>query len=294
VSSKSKRVEQKLTYLTLNVFSIIVGIACIAIASRWPKSAAQLTFVLFALSAFALSGLLSLSSHWLTEKRSYSPTLMLQLNWLHFAQQINSVVSLSLLVLFTTKARSLLNGLAIEPTTQSLSGPSWNTELDRQQRVNISTKRNLAFLVDYIPMMMAYLALIYTFTISLRRIDNPSSGETVFLFFFSAFALLGPAYIVLKDSYGGRSVGKRLFGCQVVCERTGQPIGSVSAVLRNLIYLLPIAPLIEFLTSSIRSDGNRLGDLLGQTRVVSGPPQFMDGVPVPEEVVPQQHPLDNE
>jgi hypothetical protein len=63
------------------------------------------------------------------------------------------------------------------------------------------------------------------------------------LFYYRAFGsplyvLAGAAYLVLRDSMAGRSVGKFLCGLVVITLKTGRPCGCGPSISRNVLFLL--------------------------------------------------------
>ena len=68
----------------------------------------------------------------------------------------------------------------------------------------------------------------------------------------------------LKDSYRGKSIGKRVIGLQVINRTTNKPANEFQCFVRNLI--IPIWPLEVLIT--MFSPSIRLGDLLANTKVI--------------------------
>ncbi|MGM0370962.1 MAG: RDD family protein [Halobacteriota archaeon] len=81
---------------------------------------------------------------------------------------------------------------------------------------------------------------------------------------------LALAYFVVFEGISGQTPGKRLFGIAVV-QRDGRPAGVTAAVLRNLLRVvdaLPTAYLLGGVLIYRSDDGQRLGDVIGNTVVV--------------------------
>jgi len=76
----------------------------------------------------------------------------------------------------------------------------------------------------------------------------------------------GFGYILLKDSFNGRSVGKRVMKLQVVRVDDLQVVGFFAAIIRNLFLFLGI---IELAVALLQDEGRRVGDLVMGTKVVS-------------------------
>jgi uncharacterized RDD family membrane protein YckC len=87
-------------------------------------------------------------------------------------------------------------------------------------------------------------------------------------------AVAGAAYLLLRDSVNGQSIGKFLFGLVVISLETGRPSSLAGSVRRNLLFLLPganvVAIFLEARTIVRDRQGQRLGDTLAQTQVVEG------------------------
>jgi hypothetical protein len=99
------------------------------------------------------------------------------------------------------------------------------------------------------------------------------------VFYYRAFGsplylVTAGAYLVLRDSIAGRSVGKFLCGLVVVDLKTGRPCAWGSSFQRNLLFLIPganvVAAFLETSTCIKDSQGQRLGDRFALTQVVDG------------------------
>ncbi|MDQ3670738.1 MAG: RDD family protein [Actinomycetota bacterium] len=89
----------------------------------------------------------------------------------------------------------------------------------------------------------------------------------------SAFMILFVYDVAFEVLAGGRTPGKRWTGLRVVLA-TGQPIGFVSSVIRNLLRVvdfLPSAYLVGITTILVTSRNQRLGDLAAGTVVARAP-----------------------
>jgi uncharacterized RDD family membrane protein YckC len=88
------------------------------------------------------------------------------------------------------------------------------------------------------------------------------------------FLAAGAVYVLLRDSFAGRSIGKFCFGLLVVDLQTGGPCRRRESAARNLVFLLPGANVAALFleAASIVQDpqGQRLGDRLAQTQVIEG------------------------
>lgn len=88
------------------------------------------------------------------------------------------------------------------------------------------------------------------------------------------FVVIGAAYLLLRDSIAGRSVGKFVCGLVVINIETGLPCAHGASIKRNALLLLPgtnvVVAFLEALTIVRDPHGQRLGDRLAWTQVVEG------------------------
>lgn len=91
---------------------------------------------------------------------------------------------------------------------------------------------------------------------------------------FVLYLVAGAAYLLLRDSLAGQSVGKFLSGLVVISLETGDRATLSGSVRRNALLLLPGANLVAlfFEARTVMRDpqGQRLGDRLAQTQVIEG------------------------
>ena len=84
----------------------------------------------------------------------------------------------------------------------------------------------------------------------------------------------GLLYLLLRDAFGGQSIGKLFLGLVVVHVETGQRCGPGGSLKRNLVFALPganlLAILLEGRTLIQDRQGQRLGDRIAHTQVVEG------------------------
>lgn len=71
--------------------------------------------------------------------------------------------------------------------------------------------------------------------------------------------------VFCKDCLGGRSIGKRLLGYQVVNYNSPEIVSPYKCILRNLTYLLG---LIDIVAMFYKKEGRRIGDYVANTKVV--------------------------
>ena len=216
--------------------------------------------------------------------------------WIYDVKQALNFLSLIPFLVFVGTAKQYFAGEQTKTnqrTPEELTkGPVWDTDLDKSQIKQISTKRNLAFVIDSLPAMAALLGSIYL-PWTLANSNFATGFATLLSIGLFVFSIAAIAYALLKDSFDGQSVGKRMLDCRVVSAETGQPADVAASLVRNLIFLLPLMVPVELLVSKIRGDGKRLGDLWAQTRVVAGPPQWIDGILITREEPQKKHALDD-
>lgn len=114
-------------------------------------------------------------------------------------------------------------------------------------------KRFLAFIID------AIIALLLFIPISTILVLTRVEVCAVMLPWIIWIGLL------CKDCFGGRSIGKRLMGYQIVDKNTFETPSPYKCILRNLTYLLG---LIDIATMFYKKEWRRLGDYVINTKVI--------------------------
>lgn len=227
-----------------------------------------------------------------------------QMMW--FVQSLLPLVSLVILLIYILKRIESVsqkdNDLRVAvlgAKSGLVPARSWNTDVDSRFRINILRKREWAFLIDVLPVVTFN---IVCFWLIARFSDgySPGSLERILLPFVWMASFLLVVYVPFKDVCGGRSLGKMISKCRVVRTRDGTPIGIGESFVRNVLFLVPLMPIVELVVASFRPDRKRLGDLLAGTTVVAGEPEFVNGI---ENVVNESeseaeqfikpHPLDD-
>ena len=105
------------------------------------------------------------------------------------------------------------------------------------------------------------------------QVFRVAGGASSGLFALSTFMILFVYDVAFEVLAGGRTPGKRWTGLRVVLA-TGQPIGFVSSVIRNLLRIvdfLPSAYLVGIASILVTSRNQRLGDLAAGTVVARAP-----------------------
>ena len=114
-------------------------------------------------------------------------------------------------------------------------------------------KRFLAFIVDAFIALLLFVPICVILVLSKIEINTAVLPWLVW------------GVIFCKDCFGGRSIGKRLLGYQVVNNYSQEVASPYKCILRNLTYLLG---LIDIAFMFYKNEGRRLGDYIANTNVV--------------------------
>jgi uncharacterized RDD family membrane protein YckC len=75
-------------------------------------------------------------------------------------------------------------------------------------------------------------------------------------------------YLIFRDSIGrGTSLGKRALGLSLVDLRTGQPCDGRRVLARNIIDIIPVIDLIDFVLTCVDENGQKMMDKVLGTQV---------------------------
>ena len=127
------------------------------------------------------------------------------------------------------------------------------------------TARFLAQLVDTAVALTLMFVLVFAVIFSASIISSP--GQTVLAFTMVLACVVCMVYVLLSDGLpGGRSLGKKLLGIEVIHATTGRPCTYSQSLVRNLVlsFLGPIDCVCIF-----GGRQQRLGDRAAQTIVVN-------------------------
>ena len=145
---------------------------------------------------------------------------------------------------------------------------------------NVIGRRVAAFLVDNAVMLVLillcaipYLLVLLSFDASFYERAPAVVLVAIVTTLYSLVVLLGVTigYYALLEGYRGQTVGKMLFGLEVVREDTGAVPGPKAAALRALMLLLADAQLLGVvgLVSILVSEKHqRIGDMAAGTLVI--------------------------
>jgi uncharacterized RDD family membrane protein YckC len=137
-----------------------------------------------------------------------------------------------------------------DQTSQDRAWPPRASDYARWRR------RVPAFLIDAAPVLLGCLVLMFAYAQTLVRIADPTSaGESSQSIIILAVAggllvLVGLGWSIRdrwrRGGQTGRSLGKRLLGLRLVSDRTGQPIGSRDAFVRDVLHILDCLSYVGF------------------------------------------------
>lgn len=82
-------------------------------------------------------------------------------------------------------------------------------------------------------------------------------------------------YLLLRDTLGGRSLGKLAVGLRVVDVKE-RPLKISQAIIRNIFVVLPLLPLLEYFVMLKNQQGRRVGDKVAKTLVIDLKPEIKD------------------
>lgn len=139
-----------------------------------------------------------------------------------------------------------------------------------------ASRRQMAYIVDNFAyylvsqFVMAIVMSVGIASLAAPNAANPATPPTpaaMFTIFASTMAIGYALWVpfLLKDGFGGASPEKRLFGLRVVDATTREPIGYGASFKRNLVLMVPFAPLVLAFTLV---KGTRWGDEWANTVVI--------------------------
>lgn len=124
--------------------------------------------------------------------------------------------------------------------------------------------RFAAFLID--AFLTTILILIFAnLTCAFFLKIFPKISETIYLTWIF-FILLGILYILFKDGFGGKSIGKRIMGL-IVLQKDKKPCNFKGSFLRNFILFLPGINIYEFYLFLSKPSSLRLGEKISNTKI---------------------------
>jgi len=124
--------------------------------------------------------------------------------------------------------------------------------------------RFAAFLIDALLTTILILILANLTSALLLRIFPKISFPIYINWIF--FIILGITYILFKDGFGGKSIGKRIMGL-IVIQKDKSPCSFKSSFLRNFLLFLPIINFYEFYLFLSKPNSPRLGEKISNTKI---------------------------
>jgi uncharacterized RDD family membrane protein YckC len=141
--------------------------------------------------------------------------------------------------------------------------------------------RFLAILIDMliqfgtlIALALMFVGLGYSVRSSLGNVPRSAGPWIAAILLFLAFLLMYGYFILFESIWNGQTPGKRLTHIRVIKD-SGQPIGAIDAVARNLMRIIDQMPFgygIGVLCAWISPQSKRLGDYVAGTVVVHEKP----------------------
>jgi uncharacterized RDD family membrane protein YckC len=122
-------------------------------------------------------------------------------------------------------------------------------------------KRIVGQIIDLAFISVSFLAVLIVMAVSGMNPLAPSPAqETYRATTFIAFGAIAVIYFLLRDGFGGASIGKRIMGLKVVQGHNARPANALHSIVRNLFLLVPILNIVEFAMIINDREGRRLGD----------------------------------
>lgn len=124
--------------------------------------------------------------------------------------------------------------------------------------------RFAAFLIDVLLTTVLILILGNFTWIFLLKI-LPKSSMLIYITWI-IFILLGIAYILFKDGFNGKSIGKRIMGL-IVLQKDKKPCNFKKSFLRNFLLFLPFINFYELYLFLTHPNSLRLGEKISNTKI---------------------------
>lgn len=124
--------------------------------------------------------------------------------------------------------------------------------------------RFAAFLIDAL-IATCFILIFSNLTSALFLKIFPGLWLPIYLN-WTFFTILGIFYILLKDGFKGKSIGKRIMGL-VVLQDNRKPCSFKLSFLRNLILFIPFINFYEIYLFLAKSHLPRLGEKITNTRI---------------------------
>lgn len=120
-----------------------------------------------------------------------------------------------------------------------------------------------AFVLDGLAVSLALILPASVISYSIVWATGEMRG--IALTWYATLAVM-VSWMLLRDGYGGRSLGKKVFGLRVVT-RSSNRCSYWRSVVRNLPLIVPLWNVIEIILVLVSRDGRRSGDRIAGTTV---------------------------
>ena len=309
------------THLLALLLRIVLGAVALTIACLWKPQRGKVLFCVFIGIALVAEPLVELTAYvvalmpayvgayggWNGGRQNGAQFYV----WLYQAFSLIKLllccVSTILLVVYAVSRREAVDiDASAKAESEMLASPvparRWDTHLRPNQLIEIARRREWGHAIDCVPAVLFFCFFMYAFGSVL--FDNSYQARDLrnLGWMLSLVASLGfLVYLLMKDCFGGVSIGKWFTQCRVVDASSGIPASVPQTMLRNAIFVLfPIGSMVELAVANFRPDRKRLGDLWAGTMVVHGPADIVDGERVEPTVAEaeavaalKKHPLDD-
>jgi uncharacterized RDD family membrane protein YckC len=143
----------------------------------------------------------------------------------------------------------------------------YKTPVCKKCYYGFANRRQFAYLIDLVILQVLSSGVGFlagtVITVAMGPM-NQQQSQMASWFFLGLGTLVGLVYGI-KDGFGGKSLGKLICGVTCVKEETYEPAGFGASFLRNMVLVIPFAPLIVLV---MMNKGHRPGDGLAKTRII--------------------------
>lgn len=131
-------------------------------------------------------------------------------------------------------------------------------------RSYLKSLRFAAFLID--ALFVAVLILIFANLTCVFLLKIFPEISLIIYITWITFIVLGIVYILFKDGFNGKSIGKRVMGL-IVIQADKKPCNFKKSFLRNFLLFLPIINFYEFYLFLKKSNTPRMGEKISSTKI---------------------------
>ena len=155
------------------------------------------------------------------------------------------------------------------------SKPLYGTDVCRRCYYRLVNRRQGAYVIDslcwwfitfFIGLVIAGVWAVLVQQSTPGPAPGHSTGNSVLVLGILALDyVILPMMFLCKDGFSGHTPGRLLMGIRVVDQRTGEGIGFVASLKRNLVLIIPFAPIV---VAFLLGKGYRVGDGWAKSRVI--------------------------